>query len=98
MGRSILLGVYLFAVLVSTHLHEHGIGVPYSGRIGHIHGQRYVGLNCPVGNQRNHLVMLHDSSSPVNLVGCIGVVPFCDVDTFVRVVCTSARVIHGVKR
>ena len=81
-------------VLVSTHLREHGNGVPYSDCIGHIHGQGYAGLNCHVGNQRNHLVMFHDSSS---WVGCIGVVPFCDIDTFVRVVCTSARVIYSVK-
>ena len=84
-------------VLVSTHLREHGNGVPYSDCIGHIHGQGYAGLNCPVGNQRNHLVTFHDSSNPVSQVGCIGVVPFCDLDTFVMVVCTSARVIYGVK-
>ena len=80
---------------MSTHLCEHGNGVPDSDRIGHIHGQGYAGLNCPVENQRNCLVMFHDSSSPVSQVGCNGVVPFCDVDTFV--VCTSAGVIYGVK-
>ena len=82
---------------MSTHLHKHGNGVPYSGCIGHIHGQGYAGLNCPVGNQRNRLITLYDSASPVSRVGCIGVVPFCNIDTFVRVVCASARVIYSVK-
>ena len=41
--------------------------------------------------------MLYDSSSPVSQVGCIGVVPFCDVDTVAMVVYTFMRVIHGVQ-
>jgi hypothetical protein len=75
-GSSILLGVYLFAVLVSTHLLVRGSGVPLSGHFGHIHSRMYVDLDCPVESQKSHLVMLHGFSGRRGLAGQIGGVPF----------------------